>query len=728
MFDIGIKIAILKFMKNISRFTLLFCALAQTAFATPSADIEQQINTLISKMTLQEKLGQLQMLPGNNGKATPEQLELARKGLLGAALNVRGAKNTNELQLAAQESRLKIPLLIAGDIMHGYRTIFPIPLGLAATFDPELVEQAAAISAREARAAGVNWTLAPMADIARDARWGPTGDTFGEDPYTAAVMTRAMIRGFQGDDYSAPGKIAACAKYLAASGAVEGGKEGYQAESSLRNLEQLYFPPLKAAVGAGVAGFMTADAALNGLPCAANSWLLRSVAKKGWKFDGIVLSGQESLPFMLESRLAKNQAEAATLALNAGVDMENQSRFYGKFLPTALDSGLVSEADINEAVKRVLRVKFRAGLMKNPLSDQKAEAATVPLDAGKRELAYKTALESIVLLKNNNKTLPIKKEIKRILVIGGLAEDKAAQLGAWPADSRANDVITVVSSIKAIAEKRGIEVAYVPGTGTLPSDNDDIEKTISAAHETELIIAVVGEHIYDPVSRDVFGDLQPTGMQTIMLNGLPAQVRPVVLIVMSARPLFVMSANSAQASISAWFPGTMGGAAIADILFGNSQPSGKLPVSWPIAPGLVPSYYNQGTPAIFPKYPFGHGLTYADFGLSDLRLGKKKIGPKDTITVAAKLSNKSDVRAEEVLQLYIQAASSSATRPVRELKAFRRVAVNPGKAVKVQFTIGPKELGFYNAENKFVVEPGDFKVWIGTSSAGGLEGSFSVTH
>lgn len=713
-------------MKNTLCFLLLFCALSLPAAATPSSDIEKQIDSILSKMTLQEKLGQLQMLPGENGKPTTEQLELARKGLLGAALNIHGPNNINKLQQATRESRLKIPLLMATDMLHGYRTILPIPLGQAATFDPELIEKASALAAREARSAGINWTLAPMADIIRDVRWGPSGDTFGEDPHLAAVMTRSSILGLQGSDYSAPNKVAACAKYLAASGGVEGGREGYTVEASLRQLEGLYFPPFKAAAGAGVACFMTSDAALNGLPGAANTWLIRSVLKKGWGFDGMVLSSPEALPYLTMSGLAKNDAEAAAIALNAGVDMETPSQLYSKFLPMGLDNNLVSQANLNDAVRRVLRIKFRAGLRTDTLAEQKTESVAPALNNTNREVAYKTALESIVLLKNEDRILPIRKQIKKILVVGGLADDPLAQLGIATPDGRPNDTITILSAIRNSAEKRGIAVNYEPGTGLFPGPKDDISKAILAAADADLIVAVVGENYYEHGKREMLGNIQPTGEQQMLLAPLSSQGKPVVAVVLSARPLFFTASHITSAILAAWFPGTMGGQAIADILFGETQPSGKLPVSWPMLPGALPIYYNHTFTTLTPQYPFGHGLTYANFELSGLELSKRKISPDGSISVGATLRNKSSVKADEVLQLYIQDAAASAPRPVKELKAFRRVTVGPGKTVKVTFTLGPKQLGFYDINGKFTVEPGEFKVWVATSSAGGLEGSFTV--
>ena len=711
-------------MKNTLCFLLLFCALALPAAATPSSHIEKQIDSLISKMTLQEKLGQLQILPGENGKPTAEQLELARKGLLGAALNVHGAKNVNELQQAAQLSRLKIPLLTAMDMLHGYRTIFPMPIGQAATFDPDLIEKISAIAATEARISGVNWALGPMADIMRDARWGPSGETFGEDPYLAAVMTRSSVLGLQGNDYSAPNKVAACAKYLAASGGVEGGREGYRTDSSRRNLEELYFPPLKAAAGARVAGFMTANMVLNGLPSTANPWLIRSVLKNGWAFDGAVLG---YLPYLVEIGAAKDDSEATSLAINSGVDMELASQLFSAHMPALLKNNRVSTETINEAVRRVLRIKFRAGLLNAvPLADAKAEAATLALDREKRESAYKAALESLVLLKNEQHTLPFHKSIKKILLVGAMADDSTAQLGSWSADGRAKDTVTVLSALRSKTEKLGMELAYVPGTGLDPSPKDSIPEAVTAAHSADAIVAVIGEHGFEPNFHDTFGDLQPSGLQPALVTALASMNKPMAVILISNRPLFLMPGHMVPAIMAAWFPGTLGGSAIADVLFGDAQPSGKLPVSWPMVPGQVPVYYNHTVAEMQPAYPFGHGLTYANFELSGLELSKRTIAPDGSISVGARLHNKSSVKADEVLQLYIQDTTASAPRPVKELKAFRRVTVDPGKTVKVKFTLGPKQLGFYDVNGKFAVEPGEFKVWVATSSEGGLEGSFTV--
>ena len=737
-------------MKKLFAAILLSAALplcAAKPLAPKKPDIEKQISALLSKMSLEEKLGQLQQLDGEaNGNARPLHFELARKGLLGSTFNVRGAKRVNELQKAALESRLKIPILFAFDVIHGYRTVFPIPLGETASFDPEAAELDAAIAAKEARAAGVRWTFAPMVDIARDPRWGRMAEGSGEDPYLGAVMARARVRGFQGGDYSAPGKVAACAKHWAAYGAAEAGRDYNTADISARTLYETYFPPFRAALDEGVATFMSAFESLNGVPCTANPWLLRTVLKKDWGFDGLVVSDYESVMELIKHGVAVDTASAAALAFNAGLDMEMRTRMLAASGVELVKKNRLPMKVVDEAVRRVLRVKFRAGLFENPYADEQADAALVPIDGDKREAAYNAALKSFVLLKNDNKTLPLPRNLKKLLVVGALADDRAALMGSWTGDGQEQDVVSILEGFRARAQETGVELLYSRGAGPVASDTDDLSAAVDAAEEADFVVAVLGEGPLMSGEAASRADISLPGRQLDLLKALAYTRKPMAVVLLSGRPLEInWLAENVPAIMAIWFPGSMGGPALADALFGDRQVAGKLPVSWPRAVGQLPLYYNHpstGRPysasdkytskyldvANTPLFPFAHGLTYQDFTLSGPELSASTITAKGVLKVGAQLRNNGTVRADEVVQLYIQDVAASVSRPVRELKGFRRVTVEPGESKRVEFTLGPAELGFYGADLKYRVEPGEFRVWVSTSSEGGLPGSFHVAR
>ncbi|NLO90489.1 MAG: glycosyl hydrolase [Elusimicrobia bacterium] len=726
---------------------LLLAALAAPVLAAAPADMDARIGALLSQMTVEEKLGQLQQLDGEaNGEARAEHFDLARKGLLGSTLNVRGAKRTNELQRAALQSRLAIPILFAFDVIHGYRTIFPVPLGEAASFDPAQAETDAALAARETRASGVRWTFAPMVDIARDPRWGRIVEGSGEDAYLGSAMARARVRGFQGADYSAGDRVAACAKHWAAYGAAEAGRDYSTAEVPERTLYETYFPPFRAAVEQGVATFMSAFDSLNGVPCTANTWLMRGVLKGDWGFPGLVVSDYTSVHELMAHGVAADGADAARLALNAGVDMEMVSRDYVTNGAALLAQGKISQAELDEAVRRVLRVKFLAGLFDKPYAEEAAEDAIVSMNGDSRQAAYDAAVKSFVLLKNENNALPIPPGVKNLLLVGALADDQAALMGSWTGDGKAEDCITVLQEFRAKSAERGIRLTYLYAAGPEASEKDDILAAVKAAKRADYVVAVLGEGPNMSGEAASRSDLSLPGRQLELLKALAATGKPVALALMSGRPVDLnWPAANIPAIMQAWFPGTMGGPALADALFGTVQPAGKLPLSWPRSVGQIPLYYNHlstGRPADpgnkysskyldapnTPLYPFGHGLTYMPFELNDLRVSASSIAPSGTVSVSASLSNKGSVRADEVVQLYLQDTVASVARPVRELKGFERVTLEPGQSRRVEFKLGPSELGFYGADLKYRVEPGEFRVWVSTSSEGGLQGSFNVAH
>ncbi len=686
-------------------------------------------------MTLEEKLGQLQQLDGEaNGNYRPEHRDLVRKGLLGSTLNVRGAQRTNELQrIAVEESRLKIPVLFGFDVIHGYRTIFPVPLGEASSWDPAVAERSASIAATETRAAGVHWTFAPMVDIARDARWGRIVEGSGEDPYLGAAMARARVRGFQGRDYSAPDKVMACAKHWVAYGAAEAGRDYNTTDVSETKLREIYFPPFKAAVDEGVGTLMSAFNDLNGVPASANPFTLTKVLRDEWKFEGFVVSDYTAVQELIQHGLAANEADAAQLALNAGVDMEMVSRLYNQNGAALLRSGRVSQRTIDEAVRRVLRMKFRLGLFARPYADEARERSVI-LSQANVSAAREIAARSIVLLKNEQATLPLQKNLKSIAVIGPLADDQVDMLGSWTGDGNATDVVTLLAGIKQKVSP-GTKIVYAKGAEIDSDSAQRFDEAVRAAQDSDAVIVAVGESAAMSGEASSRSSLDLPGRQLELVKALQATGKPVVVVLMNGRPLTInWIAENSPAILETWFAGTQAGNAIADVLFGDVNPGGKLPVTFPRSVGQEPLYYNHmntGRPPDAnnkytskyldvpwtPLFPFGYGLSYTQFRLSNLQLGAPWIRPDGRITVSVEIENVGRLAGDEVVQLYIRDVAASVTRPVRELKGFQRVTLRPGEKRQLEFILTAEQLGFYNRDMRFVVEPGEFKVMVGDSSA-----------
>lgn len=712
--------------------------------AGPQADIEKRIDSLLARMTLEEKLGQLQQLDGEaNGNYRPEHVEMVRKGLLGSTLNVRGARRTNELQrVAVEESRLKIPLLFGFDVIHGYRTVFPVPLGEASSFDPAAVERAAAVAAAESRASGVHWTFAPMVDIARDPRWGRIVEGSGEDPYLGSEMARARVRGFQGRDFSARDRVVACAKHWVAYGAAEGGKDYNTTEVSESTLREIYFPPFKAAVDAGVGTFMSAFNDLNGVPTSANPFTLTKVLRGEWKFDGFVVSDYESVRELLNHGVAATEAEAALAALTAGVDMEMVSRLYNKHGAQLIRDRKLPVSDVDEAVRRILRIKFRLGLFDKPYADESAEGSAV-MSAGNVAAAREVAARSMVLLKNEREVLPLDKGTGSIAVIGPLADDQQAPLGSWTGDGRKEDVVTLLAGIRAKVPE-STKLTYAKGCEIEGDSTEGFAEAVRAAQASDVAILAVGESAEMSGEAASRASLDLPGRQLDLIKAVVATGKPTVIVLMNGRPLTInWVAENAPAILETWFAGSQAGNAIADVLFGDVNPGGKLPVTFPRAVGQVPLYYNHrntGRPTdpknkytskyldvpVTPLFPFGHGLSYTQFRLANLQLSAPSVRPDGTLGVSVEVENTGKRAGDEVVQLYIRDMAASVTRPVKELKGFERVTLQPGQKRRVEFTLTPAHLGFHNRDMRFVVEPGAFKVWAGTNSVEGLEASFEV--
>ena len=737
-------------MKRISLIFLTFVCVVLAAIAPAHSqrprNVEQQVNALLARMTLAEKLGQLQQLDGEaNGNFRPEHVELVRKGLLGSTLNVRGAQKTNELQrVAVNESRLKIPLLFGFDVIHGYRTIFPIPVGEAASWDPVLAERSAAIAAQEANNAGLRWTFAPMLDIARDPRWGRISEGAGEDPFLGAAFAAARVRGFQGADYSAPDKVLACAKHWVAYGAAEGGRDYNTVEVSENTLREIYFPPFKAAVDAGVGTLMSSFNAINGVPASANAFTLTKVLRDEWKFDGFVVSDYTSVRELINHGIAGNEEQAAASALNAGVDMEMVSRSYNQFGPKLLDERKVSLATIDEAVRRIVRIKFRLGLFDKPYTDEAREPQSL-LRPASMSLAREIAARSMVLLKNDRNVLPMPKNVKSIAVIGPLADDRRTPLGWWAGDGREENTITPLAGIKAKVSPETM-VLYAKGSEVTGDSTAGFEQAVAVAKQAEVAVVFVGEThemVGEAASRST---LDLPGRQMDLVKAIHATGKPTVVVLVNGRPLSVgWIVDNVPAILESWMGGTQSGNAIADVLFGDVNPGGKLPVTFPRSVGQVPIYYNHmntGRPPEpenrytskyydtpwTPLFPFGYGLSYTTFKLSNLQLSAPRITSADRLTVSVDVENTGTRAGDEVVQLYVRDVVATMTRPVKELKGFQRVTLQPGEKRRVDFTLTREHLSFWNRDLRFVVEPGEFRVMVGSNSRDVSEAKFEVVE
>jgi beta-glucosidase len=706
-------------------------------------DVEARINALLARMTLDEKLGQLQQLDGEaNGNFRTEHLELVRQGLLGSTLNVRGAQKTNELQrLAVTESRLKIPLIFGFDVIHGYRTIFPMPLAEAATWDPSAVERAASIAAAEARASGVHWTFAPMVDIARDPRWGRIVEGSGEDPYLGSVMARARVRGFQGADYSAADKVVACAKHWVAYGAAEAGRDYNTTDVSERTLREVYFPPFKAAVDAGVGTLMSAFNDLNGVPASANHFTLTEVLRGEWKFDGFVVSDYTSVEELIKHGVATNGSEAAREALNAGVDMEMVSRLYKTHAGKLINDRQLSEQTINEAVRRILRIKFRLGLFERPYADVALERSAVFNNANVAA-AREVAARSLVLLKNDHEVLPLDKNVQSIALIGPLADSQADILGSWTGDGKSEDAVTLLQGLKTKVPQAKIN--YAKGCEINSDDTSGFAAAVSAAKDSDIVVIAVGESAQMSGEAASRSSLDLPGRQLDLVKAVQAAGKPTIIVLMNGRPLTInWLAENTPAILETWFAGTEAGHAIADVLFGDVNPGGKLPVTFPRSVGQIPLYYNHkntGRPPDAnnkytskyldldwrPLFPFGYGLSYTEFKITNLRLSGQRILPGGKLTLSVDVENIGKRAGDEVVQFYLRDVAASVTRPVKELKGFQRVTLRAGEKKRVEFTLGPEQLGFYDRTMKFAVEPGEFEVMVGPNSEDLIKATFEV--
>src|SRR6184192_1059861 len=720
---------------------LILCAVRPLSAQRPAA--EPQIDSLLARMTLEEKLGQLNQV-SVDGQPNAEQLDLARKGLVGSFLNLAGADATHAAQhVAVTESRLHIPLLLGLDVIHGYRTVFPIPLGEAASWDPEAVEAAAHVAAKEAAAAGVHWTFAPMVDIARDPRWGRIAEGAGEDPYLGSALAAARVRGFQGKDLRAPDAVMATVKHFAAYGGAEGGRDYNTVDVSERTLREIYLPPYRAGVDAGAGSIMTSFNEIGGIPSHANRWLVTTLLRDEWQFSGFVVSDWTGVEELRNHGVAGSRADAGKVALEAGVNIDMVSRIYLEDLPALVRAGRIPIATVDAAVRRVLQAKRALGLFDDPYRGSSVERErSVLLAPEQRKLARTVAQEAIVLLKNDGNLLPLGPTRHTLAVIGPLADDHVAALGSWAGRGDPRDAVTPLEGIKTRAGT-GMQVRYAKGCEIVDTTTAGFAEAVALARGADVALLVLGE------AGDMSGEaasrssLGLPGVQQQLLEAVHATGTAVVLILMNGRPLTVQwAADHVPAIVEAWFLGVETGPALAGVLFGDVSPSGKLPVTFPRAVGQIPIYYNHkntGRPAGTDKYtskytdlpssplfPFGHGLSYTSFEYKELKLSAPTITPGGTLKVSATVTNTGAREGAEVAQLYVNDGVGTVTRPVRALAGFRRVSLKPGESRTVEFALTPKELGLYDQRMKFVVEPGKFRVYVGGSSVGGLEGEFEV--
>ena len=741
-----------------------------------SGEIDRKVNALLAKMTLEEKLGQL--VQYNTAGATsatvaagqeadlaanPEAnyrldpMQLAQAGKLGSMLNVTGGARIRSYQHAAvEQGRLHIPLLFGADVIHGYRTIYPVPLGLAASFDPQLVTELSRMAAEEATTAGIRWFYSPMVDISRDARWGRTTEGAGEDPYLGSAMARAYIRGYQGDTLNKPDSVAASVKHFAAYGAVEAGREYNTTDMSESRLRQIYLPPYKAAIEAGAATVMSSFNALNGVPGTANPYLLTTVLRKEWGFSGFVVSDYTAIMELLHHGIALDAATAAEKAFNAGVDVDMMSHLYDAELPILIKSGRVSMATVDESVRRVLRVKFALGLFDNPYPTQSEVTAAV---AEHRPLVRQAAEESLVLLENKSNTLPLAPNAK-IALIGPLADNPNEMQGSWAAGRRTTDVITLKSALEERTTTQGGSVTYAQGTEILSTSDSGFAAAEAAARQSDVVILALGESSSMSGEAGSRAHLDLPGNQQTLLDRIAALNKPTILIIFSGRPLVLTRATTeAQSILEAWFPGTEAGHALTRVLYGDVSPSGKLPMSFPFTEGQEPLYYNQfptGRPANNadltqlpgPKsrfisryidapnaalFPFGFGLSYTTFAYSPVTLSRNTIPvqqatPKSTTLIIATttVTNTGKLPATEVVQCYVGNRGASLEQPVRGLRGFLRVTLAPGKSKEVSFPLGFSELSFFDNSGRQVIEPTEYTVWIGGDSLASTAAHFSI--
>jgi beta-glucosidase len=717
----------------------------------PDKGIEQRVDSLLALMTLEEKIGQMTLftsdweMTGPTLRATYK--EDIRKGRVGAIFNAHTAAYTKELQrLAVEETRLGIPLLFGYDVIHGYKTIFPIPLGESASWDLKAIEQGARVAAIEAAASGLHWTFAPMVDIARDPRWGRVSEGAGEDTYLGSAIAVARVKGFQGNGFDRADAVLSCVKHYAAYGAAQGGRDYHTVDISEQVMREVYLPPFKAAAEAGAWTFMNAFNEWDGIPATAHEHLLKEILKWEWAFPGFVVTDYTSINEMVPHGYARDDKHAAELAVNAGVDMDMQGAVFYNHLAELVREGKVRESRIDDATRRILRMKFMLGLFEDPYRYSNAEREKRLIMAPEHLAAARDmARRSLVLLRNEKQLLPLSKTMKTLAVIGPLADSKVDMLGNWSAAGDAKDCVTLLEGIRTKLQG-STQIIYEKGCNVDGTDRSGFAKALAAAKKAETIIVAVGEAGWMSGEAASRSDIGLPGLQEDLVKALIATGKPVVVVLMNGRPLTIpWIAENAPAILETWFAGTQGGHAIADVLFGDYNPSGKLPVTFPRNVGQVPLFYNPkntGRPMNpndkytskyldvpnTPQWPFGFGLSYTTFEYSDLKTDKKEFDRSETVTISVKITNTGRYDGEETAQLYVRDLVGSVTRPVRELKGFQKVFLKQGESKTIQFKLHADDLRFYNADLQFRAEPGDFDLWVGGHSDATLGARIVLTR
>ncbi len=732
------------------------------AKASAQSDAERSafVDALIRRMTLEEKIEQMSQIALNEPQTVPPE-DQARKGV-GSFLFITDPVRINRLQhIAVEESRLHIPLIFGFDVIHGFRTIYPVPLALAASWDPSVAERSQHMAAREARAAGINWTFAPMVDIARDARWGRMMEGAGEDPFLGSRMAAAQVKGFQGETLGGPDSLLACVKHFAGYGAAVGGRDYEESNISDEQLRNVYLPPFEAAVRAGTGSLMTAYMDLNGVPAAGNNWLLHDVLRDQWHFDGFVVSDWDAVKSLTTHGFAADDADAAGRAANAGIDMEMTSHVYRDQLAAAIRDGRVSQATIDEAVRRILTVKYRLGLFRDPYSKPEAAASQMVTEE-QRRMSRQAAERSAVLLRNEMQTLPLKRS-GTVALIGPLADSKADIMGSWSLAAHQADSVTVLEGMQRYAARHpqlkivstpGVEIergqpsifdeqfsSPKPKLTTNEAREAEFSHAVDLIRSSDVAILVLGE------SQDMSGErasrstLGLPGRQEQLLEAAVATGKPVVLLLMNGRPLDITWASSHVAAIlDGWYPGTDGGNALADLLFGDAVPGGKLPVTWPRSVGQEPLYYGENLTQIpdapdtrywdgssAPLYNFGYGLSYSTFTIANVKSSGTVMAKDGSLQIACDVTNTGKVTADEVVQIYTHQRAGSASRPVRELKGFHRVTLKAGETQTVTIELPAHELAFWSPQtHRRSVEPGTFDLWVGTDSKAAAHSTFQV--
>jgi len=742
---------------------VLCCALLATDRVTAAADEvaqashssssepERFVHALLARMTLQEKIGQMSQVALNSSEGEQRD-QLILNGNVGSMLFVRDPSEINRLQhLAVEKSRLHIPILFGFDVVHGYRTIYPVPLALAASWDPAAVELAQRMAAREASSVGIRWTFAPMVDIARDPRWGRIMEGAGEDPYLGSRMAEAQVQGFQGPSLNAPDSILACVKHFAGYGAAVGGRDYDSSDISEEQLYNIYLPPFHAAIKAGAGSVMSAYMDLNGVPATSNRWLLHDILRKSWSFSGVVVSDWGSVPSLATHGFASGPEDAAVRAVNASVDMEMTSTAFRTYLADAVRKKLVAESTIDDAVREILVAKYKLGLFTNPyvpLERSQKELVSQEQRNASRAIATKTA----VLLRNETNLLPLRKDLHSIALIGPLIDSQPDVMGSWSLAAHPQDTVTVVDGLRRFLAPTGTKLLATKGVEIergQPSIFDDqfpspkptltteaqkqaeFDHAIDLVRQADVAVLVLGEAQTMSGERASRSSLTLPGNQEQLLEAAVATGKPVVLVLVNGRPLNITWASQHVPSIlDVWYPGTEAGDAIADLLFGDAVPGGKLPVTWPRSVGQLPIYYSRNLTQIpnepdtrywdgssAPLYPFGYGLSYTKFSISNLRTGAKTIPAGESIGVSVDVANTGSVTGDEVVQLYTHQRAGSASRPVRELKGFRRITLKPGERRTITLRLDTHDVGFWSTQtHQWSIEPGTFDIWVGSDS------------